>query len=276
MTDAAAAIAAARARLAAAGVPDPATDARRLLAHVTGRAVPDSLTPDEAAAYAAAITRRAAREPVSHITGTRQFWRHSFHVTPDVLDPRPDTETLVAAALDLEWRSVLDLGTGSGAILLSLLAERGGATGTGTDVSAAALSVARGNAEALGLRGRAAFLKSDWWNGVTGPFDLIVSNPPYISGAEMQTLAPELAFEPRLALTPGGDGLAAYRIIAARARGHLTPQGWLLVEIGHGQGQAVCGLFTSAGLEMVEVRPDLNGKDRVVLGRAPAQRHQNP
>jgi len=280
MTTLRAALAAALARLAVAGVPDPARDARVLLAHAAGIAadrlslhMDDALPPDAAARFDVALTARAARQPVAQITGGRDFWRHRFIVTPDVLDPRPETETLVAEALRAPFARLLDLGTGSGAILLSLLAERPAATGLGTDLSPAALGVARRNAQALGLADRAAFALSDWFADVAGRFDLIVSNPPYIAAAEMPGLAPEVRdWEPRLALTPrddpGGDGLAAYRAIALRAPAHLAPGGRLMVEIGPTQGAAVAALFTGAGLTDVAVLPDLDGRDRVVRARA--------
>jgi release factor glutamine methyltransferase len=202
---------------------------------------------------------------MGQILGHRAFWRHRFRVTPDVLDPRPETEALVAEALRAPFVRVLDLGTGSGAILLSLLADRPAATGLGTDVSAPALAVAAHNAAALGLADRAAFLRADWFDGVAGSFDLIVSNPPYIAEGEMAALAPEVRdWEPRLALTPGGDGLAAYRTIAAGAGAHLAPGGRLIVETGAAQGPAVAAIMAAAGLGPVRVLPDLAGRDRVV------------
>lgn len=259
-------------RLAAAGIPDPQADARRLLAHALG-VEPDRLSladdpPDAAqgAVLDAAVAARLMRQPVSQITGARAFWRHRFDVTRDTLDPRPDTETLVAAALELPWRSVLDLGTGTGAILLSLLAERPGTRGLGVDVSPAAVAVARGNAARLGIA--AGFAVSDWFSGVAGRFDLIVSNPPYIAADEMAALAPEVRdWEPRAALTDGGDGLGAYRAIAAGAPAHLAPGGWLAVEIGPTQAAAVSALFAQAGLMGAKVRTDLDGRDRVVLAQ---------
>lgn len=268
-------------RLAAAGVPDPARDARRLLAHALGIA-PDRLTlhlhdPLLAAAatrFEAALAARAARQPVSQITGQRAFWGRMFRVTPDVLDPRPETEVLVAAALSAPFTRVLDLGTGSGAILLSLLAERPQATGLGVDLSPAALAVARGNAVALGVDGRADFTLSDWFAGVAGRFDLIVSNPPYIAAGEMAALAPEVRdWEPHMALTPGGDGLDAYRAIAAGAPAHLAPGGRLLLEIGPTQGAAVAGLLQAAGFEGITLCADLDGRDRVVSANIPADQH---
>jgi release factor glutamine methyltransferase len=191
-------------------------------------------------------------------------------VTPDVLDPRPETEVLVAAALEAGFRRVLDLGVGSGAILLSLLADRAEATGVGTDLSAAALAVAQANADALGVAARVGFQQADWFSGLVGQFDLIVSNPPYIAEDEMSGLAPEVRdWEPWLALTPGGDGLAAYRAIAAGVGAHLAPGGRVILEIGPTQGAAVAALLAEAGLEGVAVRPDLDGRDRIVAAWLP-------
>ena len=269
---------AAQARLAAAGVPDPARDAallyhhalnstldapvpRHHLSHHLGQ-VPDASV---AQAFADAIAAREARRPVSQITGKRSFWRHDFIVTSDTLDPRPETETLVAAALELPWNSVLDLGTGTGAILISLLSERPRATGTGTDLSPAALDVARGNAARIGVT--ANWHQADWFAGLGGRYDLIVSNPPYIALAEMPDLSPEVRdWEPHSALTDGGDGLAAYRSIAAGAEAHLTPGGHVLAEIGAAQGGDVSAIFAAAGAQ-VAVIPDLDGRDRVVSAR---------
>jgi release factor glutamine methyltransferase len=271
-----AALASAVRRLRAAGIPDAPRDARRLLAHALAIA-PDRLTlhlaeglPDEAqAAFEAALARRERREPVSHITGKRAFYGRDFHVTPDVLDPRPETETLVELALSRPFSRVLDLGTGSGCILLTLLAERPQATGLGVDLSEPALAVARGNAAALGID-RAAFLRSDWCGAVEGQFDLIVSNPPYIAADEMPGLAPEVRdWEPGMALSPGGDGLDAYRAIAACAPAHLSPGGRLMVEIGPTQAAAVSGLFRAAGLENIAVCPDIDQRDRVVCAEKP-------
>jgi release factor glutamine methyltransferase len=202
---------------------------------------------------------------VAQITGQRAFWGRQFRVTAEVLDPRPETECLIEAALALRWSRVLDLGTGSGCILLTLLAERKSATGLGTDISAAALAVARGNAAGLGLASRAEFRLADWWQGVEGRFDLIVANPPYIAAAEMADLAPEVRlWEPAGALSPGGDGLAAYRALAAGALEHLGPGGHMLLEIGPSQGRAVPALLAQSGLDGAEVLPDLDGRDRVV------------
>ncbi len=224
-----------------ADIPDAAGDARRLVAHALDlsphqlRHADVTVTPTQRATLEAALSARVQRQPVSQIVGYRDFWKHRFRVTRDTLDPRPDTEALVAAALERPWRTVLDLGTGTGAILLSLLAERPDARGLGTDLSPAALDVARGNARMLGIA--ADFAVADWFAGIDGRFDLIVSNPPYIALAEMAELSPEVrGWEPHGALTDGGDGLGAYRVIAAGARAHLTPGGWLMVEIGPDPG----------------------------------------
>ncbi len=263
--------------LAAAGIEEAPRDARLLLAHAMGIApdrltlhLPDPLAPAAAARLAAALAARAARQPVAQITGRRQFWGRPFQVTRDTLDPRPETETLVAAALEQPFARVLDLGTGTGCILVTLLAERPGATGTGLDLSPAALAVAAANAAALGVADRARFALSDWFAAAEGRHDLIVANPPYIAAAEMAGLAPEVRdWEPHLALTPGGDGLAAYRAIAAGAGAHLAPGGRLLLEIGPTQGAAVAGLLRAAGLVDVTIRTDLDGRDRVLAARAP-------
>jgi release factor glutamine methyltransferase len=259
-------------RLQNAGVEGPGRDLRLLLAFAVGIA-PDRLTlvlddplSDAAAArFEAAVLARVSRQPVSQIVGGRLFWGRWFRVTPDVLDPRPETETLIAAALDGAFSRVLDLGTGSGAILITLLAERGGAAGTGVDLSDKALSIAAANAATHSVAGRATFLQSDWFSAVSGRFDLVVANPPYIAWAEMPGLSPEVRlWEPRLALTPGGDGLDACRSILRDVRSVLASSGRVLLEIGAGQGDAVATLCRSAGLQAVTVLQDMNGRDRVV------------
>ncbi|PRY26866.1 [protein release factor]-glutamine N5-methyltransferase [Aliiruegeria haliotis] len=273
MSTIAAAVAEAQLRLRAAGIDTPERDARRLVAFAAGIA-PDRLSlamrdPFEAeAALERALKARERRQPVSQIVGERLFWGRRFEVTPDVLDPRPETEDLIAHALQEPFERVLDLGTGSGCILLTLLVERPSAQGVGTDLSGAALAVARRNAERLGIA--ATFQKSDWYGAVEGGFDLMVSNPPYIAAAEMTDLAPETRdWEPRMALTDEACGLTAYRSIAAGITAHLVPGGRVLVEIGPTQGEAVAGLFGEAGLENITVHPDFDGRDRVVAARRP-------
>ena len=269
-------------QLREAGVEEAARDARALMAHVLGIAPGlligrsgDALTAPQEAAFQAAVAARARRQPVSQITGTRAFWGLPFRVTPDTLDPRPETEILVAEALRAPYARVLDLGTGTGCILLACLAETGGATGLGLDASPAALAVAEDNARRLGLAGRAGFARQSWlepgWTAGLGRFDLIVSNPPYIAADEMAALAPEVRdWEPHLALTPGGDGLDAYRAIAAGAGALLAPGGRILVEIGPTQGAAVAGLFVAAGLQAPRILADFDGRDRVVTAAAAA------
>jgi release factor glutamine methyltransferase len=227
----------------------------------------------ESTRFEDAITAREARTPVSHITGEREFWGRSFHVTCAVLDPRPETETLIAHVLEgPPARRILDLGTGSGCILLTLLAEWPQATGLGIDISAAALEVAAGNARRLGVEERAQLAVGDWCAGLVETFDLIVSNPPYIAASEMPGLSPEVRLhEPLNALTPdpdpGGDGLEAYRRIAACAASHLGPEGRLLLEIGPTQGAAVQQILADAGLPDAAILPDLDRRDRVISAR---------
>jgi release factor glutamine methyltransferase len=218
------------------------------------------------------IERRARREPVSHILGVKGFWKVLLRVTPDVLTPRPETETILDVVLpDLPAGrrvSVLDLGVGSGAILLAILAERSNAVGLGVDVSEEALAVARENAANLGLAGRAALLRGDWTSGLaSASFDLVVSNPPYIPSADIAGLAPEVRdHEPRLALDGGLDGLDAYRQLAPEILRVLKPGGRFAVEIGFDQGPAVMALFAGAGAEGVRLVRDLADRDRVVTG----------
>ena len=203
--------------------------------------------------------------PVSHLIGEREFYGRRFKVSRDVLDPRPETESLIEAALAEPYERVLDLGVGSGCILVTLLAERQEATGLGVDISEAACLQASANAVLHRVEARADIQQSDWFEAVEGRFDLIVSNPPYIALEEMEGLSAEVrGHEPGIALTDGGDGLSAYRRIAAQAAAHLTSGGRVLVEIGPTQGQAVSALLEAAGLRGVAVLPDMDGRDRVV------------
>lgn len=222
--------------------------------------------------------RRLQREPMAYIVGEREFWGLPFKVTPAVLVPRPDSETVIEAALSLltdrnrAWR-LLDLGVGSGCLLLTLLKELPEARGIGFEISRDALDVARINASSLGVEGRTALLVGDWrqpdWEDqAEGPCDLVVSNPPYVESAEIPRLMPEVArFEPRQALDGGPDGLAAYRIIAAAGRRLLVPGGHLVVEVGQGQVTEIAAIFASAGLVPLPPWKDLGGVERVVAAR---------
>ncbi len=271
---AAEALRAATLRLRAGGIEGAPTDARILLAHAMDLArdrltlhLDAPLAPQAATRLETMLQARLARQPVAQIIGHRGFYGRDFRVTPDVLDPRPETETLIEAALAQPFASLLDLGTGSGCILLTLLAERPAARGLGTDISSAALQVARDNAARLGIA-HARFQQSNWFETVPGQFDLITANPPYIAADEMTALAPELGWEPRGALTDGGDGLGAYRAICAGAARHLPPAGRLIVEIGPTQSAPVSALFQAAGLADIRVLRDLDGRPRIVTGTA--------
>lgn len=257
-----------------AGIQDPARDARLLLRHALGTDgaglslhLPYPIATDCFTNFNGMVRRRMMREPLSHIIGQREFWGRTFQVSGDVLDPRPETECLIAEALHRgPYKKILDLGTGSGCILLTLLSEWPNAAGIGTDLSESALTVASANRTALGLKDRSTLLQSDWYDNVSGVFDLIVSNPPYVAADEMPDLSPEvLNHEPHMALTPGGDGLAAYHAIAARARRHLSPNGTLMVEIGPTQSLQVSAIFANAGLLVHAVIPDLDQRPRIII-----------
>lgn len=265
-----------------AGIDSPEADARVLLcaALQLSRAqliaqCDRGLDAPEAAAVIGFAARRIKREPVARIIGEKEFWSLPLRVTPDVLVPRPETETLVEAALDEidrlgargESLRVLDIGTGTGALLLALLKELPNATGIATDISTAALLVARSNAERHGVSTRCAFVACNVAEPLSGAFDLIVSNPPYIARAGIPALEPEVRdFDPKLALDGGADGLAAYRAISATASGLLRPTGRLIVEMGIGQERPVRGLVGSGGLTVTKVVADLAGIPRALVG----------
>jgi release factor glutamine methyltransferase len=271
--------------LRAAGIDSPELDARLLVAYALGldhaalaAAGARVLSRDEADAIAALGRRRLAREPVARLLGVKEFWSLKLRVDTATLVPRPETETVVEAALAAfdaaAARSnalrIADLGTGSGALLLALLAELPQALGVGTDVSLGALAVARDNARRLG-QSRAAFLACDMAAALNGPFDLVVANPPYIRSGDIAALAPEVRdFDPRSALDGGADGLDCYRTIAATVPRLLAPGGALVVEIGAGQAPAVSALLSAAGLAGARPRPDLNGVPRALVGRKAA------
>jgi release factor glutamine methyltransferase len=269
----------AKKRLEDAGLAGPVIDARLLVEAAAGATRADivgdpyrALTPEQEATLEDYLSRREHREPVSHILGRKGFWKIMLNVTPDVLTPRPDTETVVEWVLrdfpeHAAW-SVLDLGVGSGAIILSILAERPTARGLGIDVSEEALAVARENAANLGLAGRLALLRGDWTEGLAeASFDLVVSNPPYIASHVIETLEPEVRdHEPRLALEGGADGLMHYRRLAPEILRVLKPGGRFAVEIGYDQKAAVEALFHEAGAAQVQTLRDLGDRDRVVAG----------
>jgi len=269
----------AKQRLERAGLAGPVIDARLLVEAACEATRADivtdphrQLSPDQERRLAEYLGRREHREPVSHILGRKGFWKIMLQVNGDVLTPRPDTETVVDAALKgfpehAAW-NVLDLGVGSGAILLAILAERPAAKGLGVDVSEEALAVARDNAAALGLAGRLALMRGDWAVGLADDsFDLVVANPPYIASDVIATLEPEVSrYEPRLALDGGPDGLAAYRILAPEILRVLKPGGRFAVEIGYDQKTAVEALFRAAGAAALTTLRDLGDRDRVVTG----------
>ncbi len=265
------------ARLRAAGVHDAAGDFRRIFRWASDMAVTSSepRTRDEPDALVLrmleiGISERELRRPVSQIIGKREFWKGTFKVTHDVLDPRPETELLVELGAREPFDRVLDLGTGSGCVVISLLMERPRALGVGTDISKRALLVAGENAESMGVAERVILSVSDWYDDVGGRYDLIVSNPPYIAVDDIKGLPPEVrCHEPHVALAGGIDGLSAYRAIAAGARNHLIPGGRLLVEIGASQADGVRSLIADAGLESLAVHADLDGRHRVVEARNP-------
>ena len=255
-------------------------DARLLLEAATGldrvaimMAPETQLSAEQAAQLRALTERRLLNEPMAYILGRREFRSLEFLTPHGVLIPRPDTETLIETALDAApgAKCILDMGVGSGCILLSLLHALPGAEGWGVDQSAVALQTTAKNAQRLGLSQRAHLIESDWGAALDRCFDLVVSNPPYIPAADIETLALDVKdFEPRAALDGGPDGLSAYRIIADQLPRLLTPGGVAALEIGWDQGPAVVHLLNLAGLRNVQVRKDLAGRDRVVLAAAPA------
>ncbi len=268
-------------RLAEAGVEEARRDARLLLAAALDVEIarvmgwPETLVElARLQSFDEMIRRRADREPVSRILGRREFWGLEFAVSPHVLDPRPETETLVEAVLDRipdrgEAFSILDLGTGSGCILAALLSEYPKAEGLGVDLSFGAAAQARANAAALGLSERTHFSVGNWSESLAGEWKVIVSNPPYIISSHLAGLAAEVArFDPHLALAGGEDGLAAYRGLFAGLIGHLVPDGVLVVELGVGQADAVETLLREAGFTIEGRRRDLSGVTRCLLARA--------
>ncbi|BDG71918.1 peptide chain release factor N(5)-glutamine methyltransferase [Roseomonas fluvialis] len=261
--------------LRAAGIEAPRQEARMLLAHVLACREEDLLRDPRApvatqagADFTALLRRRVAREPMAHLVGHVGFWTLDLAVSPDTLIPRADSEAIVEAALDgfADGGRVLDLGTGTGALLLAVLAERPGAWGVGVDCVPAAARLAARNAAANGLASRAAFLAADWDSAIAGRFDLVLSNPPYIASAEIPALMPEVArYEPALALDGGADGLDAYRRAIGRLPALLAPGGRAVLELGAGQRAAVESIAAGAGLVAISARTDLGGIDRALV-----------
>jgi len=262
--------------LAAAGIDDARREARMLLHHALGLPERTLLAPDAAvdpARYEALLARRAAREPMAFITGRRGFWTLDLEVSPETLIPRADTETLIHAALAAfpqreRVRAVLDLGTGTGALLLAALVEFPVAFGVGVDRSAGAAALAARNARTNGLAARAAFLAGDWAAALDARFDLILANPPYIPEADIAGLMPEVArHEPRAALDGGADGLDAYRAILADLGRLLAPGGAAILELGHGQAESVAAIAAGAGFAAPALRADFGGIARALVLR---------
>jgi release factor glutamine methyltransferase len=276
----------ATAELSGAGIEDAGNDARRLLGWVLGLSGAQllgrpelALTPEQQLAFDRCIARRRGREPVARIVGAREFYGRSFRISPATLDPRPDSETLIATVLDVVARErrqveplrILDVGTGTGCLLLTLLAELPNATGIGTDVSEAALDVAGENARRLDLAGRVRWQACDVLEGIDGPFDILVSNPPYVRSGDIAHLEPEVSrFDPGLALDGGDDGLHFFRRLHRRALA-VVPDGWIVLEVGYDQADAVADLLASdtRGPQpgAIEVRWDVTGMRRCVAAR---------
>jgi len=272
------------ARLSAAGCAEARLDARLLVAGaldippMTVFSRPErELTPEEEARLDVMASQREARQPMAQILGRRDFWTMTFAVSPATLDPRPDSETLIEAAMELfPDRSaplrVLDLGTGTGCLLLSVLSEYPQATGLGIDLSPEALAVANRNLQTLGFAGRAQMRPGNWYDGITDRFDLVLSNPPYIPAGDIAGLEPEVRqWEPLSALVGGEDGLDCYRLLAAGVGGVLKPGGVVLWEVGAGQAASAGALLAKAGLTVLEPRRDLGGIDRCVRALCAAQ-----
>ena len=272
----------ATADLARAGIEGPGNDARLLISAALGLSAAQvlarperSLRPEEVHSFGRLIARRVAREPVSRILGEREFYGRTFGISPATLDPRPDSETLIDHTLKLVtlegWQSralrILDVGTGSGCLLLTLLAELPGAFGVGTDVSVAALETARANAVRLGLARSAGWLAGDLVAAVRGPFDILISNPPYIPSLEIAQVEPEVReHDPLLALDGGADGVAFFRRLSASVE-EIVPDGWIVLETGYNQTDAVATLLAAQGLREISVQRDVAGRRRCVAAR---------
>ena len=267
---------ASQAKLRECGISDPVRDARLLLADCLELRTQNLNLLDDSciseikiSKFWRMINERCKRKPVSKILGYRSFWGRDFEINENVLDPRGDTETLIELILDCNFENMLELGTGSGAIAITVLAERPEVTCVATDISQYALNTARTNSKRHGVESRLKLLYSNWFDKISGSFDIIVSNPPYISSKEYAQLSAEVVkYDPKISLTLGGDGLEAYREILSQALEKLSKNGHIFLEIGYTQANAVGHLFREAGFQQIKVHKDLGSRDRVISAKA--------
>ena len=268
---------ASQAKLRECGINDPIRDARLLLADCLElrtqnlNLLNDSYISEiKISKFRRMVKERCKRKPVSKILGYRSFWGRDFEINENVLDPRGDTETLIELILDCKFENMLELGTGSGAIAITVLAERPEVTCVATDISEYALKTASANSKRHGVESRLKLLHSNWFEKISGSFDVIVSNPPYISSEEYAQLSAEVVkYDPKISLTLGGDGLEAYREILSQALEKLSKNGHIFLEIGYTQANAVGHLFREAGFQQIKVHKDLGSRDRVISAKAP-------
>ena len=267
---------ASQAKLRECGIIDPARDARLLLSFCLDVRTQNLNLLDDSDISEIKISKlwgmiheRCNGKPVSKILGHRSFWGRDFEINENVLDPRGDTETLIDLILDHKFENMLELGTGSGAIAITILAERPDVTCVATDISKFALDTALINSKRHGVESRLKLLHADWFNEISGRFDIIVSNPPYISSEEYDQLGIEvLKYDPKISLTLGGDGLKAYREISSQALGKLSKNGYIFLEIGYRQANAVRQLLVKAGFQEIRIHKDLGSRDRVISAKA--------
>ena len=267
---------ASQAKLRECGISDPIRDARLLLADCLElrtqnlNLLNDSYISEiKISKFRRMVKERCKRKPVSKILGYRSFWGRDFEINENVLDPRGDTETLIELILDCKFENMLELGTGSGAIAITVLAERPEVTCVATDISEYALKTASTNSKRHGVESRLKLLHSNWFEKISGSFDVIVSNPPYISSEEYAQLSAEVVkYDPKISLTLGGDGLEAYREILSKALEKLSKNGHIFLEIGYTQANAVGHLFREAGFQQIKVHKDLGSRDRVISAKA--------
>lgn len=267
---------ASQAKLRECGISDPVRDARLLLADCLELRTQNlnllndsNISEIKISKFWRMVKERCKRKPVSKILGYRSFWGRDFEINENVLDPRGDTETLIELILDCKFENMLELGTGSGAIAITVLAERPEVTCVATDISEYALKTASTNSKRHGVESRLKLLHSNWFEKISGSFDVIVSNPPYISSEEYAQLSAEVVkYDPKISLTLGGDGLEAYREILSQALEKLSKNGHIFLEIGYTQANAVGHLFREAGFQQIKVHKDLGSRDRVISAKA--------